>query len=113
MLLATLVGVALLALSVAAAVAGSVYVGGAVLVGLPVTGALAAFRSDLPPNRVAVALTAPTALLSSVLCAANPSTTNALVWSALAVFIFVAVLLSAQFGRWRRSKVLPSRAARA
>lgn len=112
LILATLTGAFLLAASVACALAGSVYVGGALLAGLPVAGALATFRGALPPIRVALALTAPTALLSLVLSTVEPSWSTALVWSAVAIGIFLIVLLCAEFGRWRKGKVLPRDSAR-
>jgi len=111
--LAALTGVLLLAASVASALAGSVYVAGALLAGLPIAGALATFRGALPPTRVALALTAPTALLCGALVAANPSWNTALVWSAAVIGIFLIVLLSAEFGHWRKSKVLPRSSASA
>jgi hypothetical protein len=113
LLLAALTGVFLLAASIACALAGSVYVGAVVLAGLPLVGALATFRCAVSPTHVALALTAPTALLSGVLSAANPSWSNALIWSSIAIATFLVVLLSAHFGLWRKSKLLsrgPTRA---
>ena len=110
MLLLVLLGAFLTLLALAAGMVGNLYAAMVIAGAIPLAGAIAAFRSFLAPVQVAISLCAPLTVISAAIALAEPWS-----WSKLAVLgvplvAFLLVLVTAQFGRWRRRAISSLRA---
>jgi hypothetical protein len=103
-------GAVLILLAIAAFLGGSLYAASAVLLALPVTGALATFRFELAPLSVALALSSPLALFAAFFAASLPGFGTGLAWLGLLLVVFAAILLSGYFGRHRKRILTAERA---
>lgn len=97
-----LFGAFLTVLALSAGTIGNVHAALTVACLLPIAGAVAGFKLPLSPLAIASSMSVPLSLISLVLAIVGPSTWPDLVAVVLPLAAFLAVLVAAMFGQWRK-----------